>query len=54
MVYHGITETWPAVAALAGFVLFCGVVVTTMIAALSFDPRLIWDSGDRDEQRYRI
>jgi paraquat-inducible protein A len=37
-----------------GIVFFCGVVVTTMIAALSFDPRLIWDSGDRDEQRYRI
>ncbi len=27
----------------AGIVFFCGVVVTTMIAALSFDPRLIWD-----------
>jgi paraquat-inducible protein A len=26
-----------------GIVFFCGVVVTTMIAALSFDPRLIWD-----------
>jgi paraquat-inducible protein A len=28
-----------------GIVFFCGVVVTTMIAALSFDPRLIWDMG---------
>ena len=27
----------------AGIVFFCGVVVATMIAALSFDPRLIWD-----------
>jgi paraquat-inducible protein A len=27
-----------------GIVFFCAVVVTTMIAALSFDPRLIWDA----------
>ena len=27
----------------AGIVYFCAVVVTTMIAAMSFDPRLIWD-----------
>jgi len=27
----------------AGIACFCGVVVATMIAALSFDPRLIWD-----------
>jgi paraquat-inducible protein A len=31
-----------------GIVFFCGVVVTTMIAALSFDPRLIWDKGAND------
>ena len=31
-----------------GIVFFCGVVVTTMIAALSFDPRLIWDSRAGD------
>jgi paraquat-inducible protein A len=31
-----------------GIVFFCGVVVTTMIAALSFDPRLIWDMGAHD------
>jgi len=31
-----------------GIVFFCGVVVTTMIAALSFDPRLIWDMGSSD------
>ena len=31
-----------------GIVFFCGVVVTTMIAALSFDPRLIWDTGASD------
>ena len=33
----------------AGIVFFCGVVVTTMIAALSFDPRLIWDGRTRDD-----
>jgi len=32
-----------------GIVFFCGVVVTTMIAALSFDPRLIWDMEAGDE-----
>jgi paraquat-inducible protein A len=26
-----------------GIVFFCGVVVATMMSALSFDPRLIWD-----------
>jgi paraquat-inducible protein A len=31
-----------------GIVFFCGVVVTTMIAALSFDPRLIWDMAAND------
>lgn len=31
-----------------GIVFFCGVVVTTMIAALSFDQRLIWDMGAND------
>lgn len=31
-----------------GIVFFCGVVVTTMIAVLSFDPRLIWDMGGSD------
>jgi paraquat-inducible protein A len=32
----------------AGIVFFCGVVVATMIAALSFDPRLIWDRRPGD------
>jgi paraquat-inducible protein A len=27
-----------------GILFFCGVVVATMISAMSFDPRLIWDS----------
>ncbi len=30
-----------------GILFFCGVVVATMIAAISFDPRLIWDSPAR-------
>src|SRR5215510_3620264 len=30
-----------------GVLFFAGVVVLTMIAAKSFDPRLIWDSGTR-------
>jgi paraquat-inducible protein A len=27
-----------------GILFFCGVVIATMISALSFDPRLIWDT----------
>lgn len=29
-----------------GAVFFCAVVVITMFAAMSFDPRLIWDKGE--------
>jgi paraquat-inducible protein A len=29
----------------AGIAFFCAVVVVTMLSALSFDPRLIWDRG---------
>jgi paraquat-inducible protein A len=32
-----------------GIVFFCGVVVTTMLAAMSFDPRLIWDERAGDD-----
>jgi paraquat-inducible protein A len=32
-----------------GIVFFCGVVVTTMMAALSFDPRRIWDKAGGHE-----
>ena len=33
----------------AGAMFFGGVVVLTMIASMSFDPRLIWDSaGEQD------
>jgi paraquat-inducible protein A len=31
-----------------GIVFFCGVVVNTMLSALTFDPRLIWDAGAGD------
>lgn len=31
-----------------GIVFFCAVVVTTMLAAMSFDPRLIWDARSAD------
>jgi paraquat-inducible protein A len=34
----------------AGVLFFAAVVVLTMIAAESFDPRLIWDSGQPKEQ----
>ncbi len=34
-----------------GALAFCGVVVITMIAAMAFDPRLLWDSlGDRHDR----
>lgn len=37
----------------AGALAFCGVVVFTMFAAMSFDPRLIWDAleTNHDQQR---
>ncbi len=31
-----------------GAVAFCSVVVLTMLAAVSFDPRLIWDNAETD------
>lgn len=33
-----------------GAVAFAAVVVLTMIAAMSFDPRLIWDAAERDRK----
>ncbi len=32
----------------AGAIFFCGVVIITMLAAMSFDPRLIWDVLERE------
>ena len=32
-----------------GAIFFCGVVIITMLAAESFDPRLIWDKVNSDE-----
>jgi paraquat-inducible protein A len=33
----------------AGAVAFASVVILTMLAALTFDPRLIWDNTDSDD-----
>ncbi len=35
----------------AGAIFFCAVVVITMLAAMSFDPRLIWDALDPGQGR---
>jgi paraquat-inducible protein A len=32
-----------------GAVAFASVVILTMLAALTFDPRLIWDNTDSDD-----
>ncbi|HWY25686.1 MAG TPA: PqiA/YebS family transporter subunit [Nevskia sp.] len=34
-----------------GIVAFCAVVVLTMLASMSFDPRLIWDAGSDQGRR---
>lgn len=34
----------------AGALAFCGVVVVTMFAAMSFDPRLIWDALEQPNE----
>jgi paraquat-inducible protein A len=34
-----------------GAVAFGAVVVLTMFAAMSFDPRLIWDSMEKDDEK---
>jgi paraquat-inducible protein A len=31
---------------------FAGVVVLTMLASHSFDPRLIWDAAEKKERRF--
>ncbi|MGZ5230800.1 MAG: paraquat-inducible protein A [Burkholderiales bacterium] len=35
-----------------GVTFFAAVVILTMVAAASFDPRLIWDSSDTQRRRY--
>jgi paraquat-inducible protein A len=40
-----VMSVFPGVAALA----FAAMVVTTMLAAMAFDPRLIWRSAERDK-----
>jgi paraquat-inducible protein A len=34
----------------SGIVYFAAVVVTTMIAAMTFDPRLIWDALEKHDE----
>jgi paraquat-inducible protein A len=41
---------WPQPGALA----FAAVVILTMFAAMSFDPRLLWDRLDFEEKQARI
>lgn len=36
-----------SIAAGAGAIFFCAVVILTMFAAMAFDPNLIWDNLDR-------
>lgn len=40
-----------AIDAGVGALAFCGVVILTMIAAMTFDPRLLWDAGGDDRAR---
>jgi paraquat-inducible protein A len=35
-----------------GILFFAAVVVLTMLAVESFDPRLIWDAASKKEVRY--
>jgi paraquat-inducible protein A len=34
-----------------GAIFFAGVVIITMFAAMSFDPRLIWDAQEPNDER---
>jgi len=42
--FGGVITIEPGVGALA----FCAVVILTMFAAETFDPRLMWDAAERD------
>jgi paraquat-inducible protein A len=42
-----------SIEAKAGAVFFCAVVILTMFAAMSFDPRLIWDTTEQEHDRAR-
>lgn len=37
-----------------GAVAFAGVVILTMLAAMSFDPRLLWDQLEGKTEPYKI
>jgi paraquat-inducible protein A len=45
----GLGSVFPGLGAVA----FCAVVVLTMLAAHSFDPRLMWDAAARKNVRHR-
>jgi paraquat-inducible protein A len=47
VVFGSVITIQPGVGALA----FCAVVILTMFAAETFDPRLMWDAADREEAR---
>jgi paraquat-inducible protein A len=36
-----------------GAIAFCGVVIITILAAMAFDPRLMWDMSDEGNDRRR-
>jgi paraquat-inducible protein A len=36
-----------------GAIIFATVVITTMLAAMSFDPRLLWDQRNKKEEQQR-
>lgn len=42
--FHGLSDTEPR----AGIFFFGMVVIFTMLSAMSFDPRLIWDTGENE------
>ncbi len=42
-------EALSTIEAAPGAIWFAAVVVLTMLAAASFDPRLMWDAEDRDK-----
>ncbi len=36
-----------------GAIIFATVVIATMLAAMSFDPRLLWDQRNKKEEQQR-
>jgi paraquat-inducible protein A len=42
-------DVWSSVEPLPGVIFFGLTVVLTMLASMSFDPRLIWDGRNTDD-----